>query len=331
MGYAKPEKKEVYKSVFEENAFPFGEYLVIPRDALMRFIKIEVADLPGDIDKSFHKILDDALKFYHSTGGREDISLNIPMGHRYTKFIYVVDPFMMYMPYHYHIPELYGIYFRDQQLREDAHNLLKLAYQLLSDKHFYERLRVSSVDKHEIEAILKHPSLFNGLIIAMYLESVYMHVMAHHVLEDVSTWYEINNMDQYSVIHDSKREEAFCEYIMYQALEGKLGWNEPQGGYALRVMYNLRDVFSIPPISPDYLMRFIKAFRMVFPAILYIHRHKTTYKQYPFYIPSIDEEISKKLSFIFNGLWLDHVYGVEPMRVHIEGKEIFGRMFLINV
>jgi len=331
MGYPSSEKKEIYKAIFDENAFPFGEYLVIPRDALMRFIKIEPPDLPQDIDKSFHKILEDALNFYHSTGGREDITLNIPMGHRYTKFIYVVDPFMIYMPYHYHIPELYGIYLRDKPLKDDSYALVKLAHRLLTDEHFYERLRVPSVDKHDIQAILRHPSLFNGILISMYLESIYMHAIAHHVLEDVSTWYEINKMDQYSVIHDSKREEAFCEYIMYQAVRGELGWNEPQGGYALKVMYNLRDVFSIPPVSPEYLMRFIKAFRIVFPAILYIHRHKTTYKEFPFYKPAIDEEISTKLSFIFNGLWLDHVYNVEPMKVHVEGKEIFDRIFLISI
>ena len=49
------------------------------------------------------------------------------------------------------------------------------------------------------------------------------------------------------------------------------------------------------------------------------------------YFLSIEKEISMKLSFIFNGLWLDHVYNVEPMKVHIEGKEIFQRIFLIDL
>jgi len=331
MAYPRQEKKEIHKVIFDENSFPFGEYLVIPRDALMRFIKTEPKEPPSEITNSFQKILNDALQFYHATAGREDITLNIPMGHRYTKFIYVVDPFVIYMPYHYHTPELYGIYFREATLKDDSIELLKLAYHLLTDRHFYERLRVSNVDMHNIQAILNHPALFNGFIIALYLESLYMHALAHHVLEDISTWYEILKMDQYSVIRDSKREEAFCEYIMYRALQGEVGWNEPQGGYALKVLYNLRDSFSIPPVSPEYLMRFIKSFRVVFPPILYIHRHRTIYRKYPFYVPSVDEETSLKLSFIFNGLWLNHVYGVEPMRVRIEGKEIFQRVFLIGI
>ncbi len=331
MAYPRREKKEIYETIFEENAFPPGELLVTPRDVLMRFIKVQPPEVPEEMAKSFSKILTDTLHFYPSMGKRENIVLNIPMGHRYTKFVYVVDPYTIYMPYHYHIPELYGIYFRESPLRDNLQNLLRLAYGLLTDKHFYERLRIPDVTIHEIEAILKHPSLFVGLIISLYLEALYMHALAHHVLEDVSTWYEINKTDQYSVVRNSAMEEAFCEYIMYKALQGEMGWNEARGGYALRVLYNLRDVFAIPPVSPEYLMRFIKAFRDVFPAILYIHRHKTIYRKYQFYIPRIEKEISMKLSFIFNGLWLDHVYNVEPMKVHIEGKEIFQRIFLIDL
>jgi len=331
MSYRPGEKKEIYQTIFDENAFPFGEYLVIPRDVLMRFARTEARDLPNEIAGSFEKILTETLHFFPTTGGREDIKLSIPMGHRYTKFVYVVDPFVIYMPYHYHIPELYGIYFRENMVKSDLHELLKLTYTLLLDRHFYERLRIPNVVMHDIQAILKHPALFNGIVVALYFESLYMHALAHHVLEDVSTWYEINKMDHYSVIRDSKMEEAFCEYIMFLALKGEAGWNEPKGGYALRVLYNLRDVFAIPPISPDYLMRFIKAYRDVFQPILYIHRHRTIYKKYQFYIPKIDEEISLKLSFIFNGLWLDHVYNIEPMKVHIEGKEIFQRTFLIGL
>ncbi len=331
MAFSSRTKKEIYQAIFEENAFPFGEFLVIPRDALMRFIKVEPAELSSDVERMYNDILKDVLHFYQSTGGREDISLNIPSGPRYTKFVYVVDPLAIYIPYHYHIPELYGVYFREKVIEKDSREYLKLAYRLLTDDHFYERLRISNFDKHDIQAILKHPALSIGILLALYFESLYTHIMAHHVLEDVSTWYEINNIDKYSAIHDAKKEEAFCEYIMYRAAKGELGWNEPQGGYALKVLYDLRDVFSIPPISPDYLMRFVKAFRSVFPAILYIHRHKTMYQDYQFYVPSIDEEISMKLSFVFNGLWLDHMYGVEPMRVHVEGKEIFDRMFLIGL
>ncbi len=331
MAYRGSERKEISQRIFDENAFPFGEYLVIPRDALIRFTKSTPGDLPSNLLGAYTELLGDILHFYHTAGGREDITLSIPMGHRYTKFVYVVDPYAIYMPYHYHVPELYGIYFRESALREDSHNFLKLAYSLLTDEHFYERLRISSMDKHDIQSILRHPALFVGVVLSLYMEALYMHAMAHHVLEDVSTWYEINKMDQYSVVHNSQKEEAFCEYIMYKALKGEPGWNEPQGGYALKVLYNLRDVFSIPPVSPEYLMRFIKAFRSVFPAILFIHRHRTMYREYNFYVPKIDEEISMKLSFIFNGLWLDHVYGVEPMRVKIEGKEIFDRVFLISL
>lgn len=324
-------RREVYQKIFDENAFPYGEFLVIPRDTLMRFIKATPADLAPDVNRAYNDILKDVISLYQSTGGREDLSLSIPAGPRYTKFVYVVDPHGIYIPYHYHIPELYGVYFRKKAIREDSLEFLKLAYRLLTDNHFYERLRISSFDKHDIQAILKHPTLSIGILLALYFEALYNHAMAHHVLEDVSTWYEINNIDKYSAIHDAKKEEAFCEYIMYRATRGEAGWNEAKGGYALKLLYDLRDVFSIPPISPEYMMRFIKAFRSVFPAILYIHRHKTIYRKHPFYIPAIEREISTKLSFVFNGLWLDHMYSVEPMRVRIEGKEIFDRMFLINI
>ena len=92
MAYPRREKKEIYETIFEENAFPPGELLVTPRDVLMRFIKVQPPEVPEEMAKSFSKILTDTLHFYPSMGKRENIVLNIPMGHRYTKFVYVVDP-----------------------------------------------------------------------------------------------------------------------------------------------------------------------------------------------------------------------------------------------
>ena len=331
MGYARAEKKEIHKSIFDDNAFPFGEYLVIARDVLMRFMKTEVGELPPDIEKSFEKILDDALKFYQRTGGREDISLNIPMGHRYTKFIYVVDPLAMYMPYHYHIPELYGIYFREKKILSDLKDFLGLAWELMKNERFYERLRISEVDKSDIKALMRHPGISLSILIALYVEALYTHALAHHVLEDISTLFELRGGDKYSIIRDSREEEAFCEYVMYVSLRGELGWNEPGGGFALKLIYRLRDMMIIPPVSPDDLTRFLRAYRKIFAPMLYIHRSKGIYTTYRFFKPNISEEVSEKLLLAFRSFWISHIYECEPVEIGVEGKDIFARIYVTDL
>jgi len=324
------ERKSIIDVIYEKNRLVIGEFNVIPRDVLMRFINVKVA-----MDKELIKISEELLQaifdIYPKISGKEDIQLNIPMGHRYTKFIYVVDPQTLYIPYHYHVSELYGIYIREKIIREDLKNFIGFAWELLKNERFYERLRVSAVDKSDIQSLMKHPGLSLSILLALYMEALYSHALAHHVLEDVSTLFEINDIDQYSIIRDSREEEAFCEYVMYLALKGEIGWNEPGGGYALRLLHRLRDIMVIPPVSFEDLTRFLKAYRKVFAPILYIYRNKVTYTKYQFLKPAVSEDVAKKLSIVFRSFWMTHIHEWEPIRVSIDGKEIVDRIYIIDL
>ena len=323
--------KNIVDIIKESSQFPVGEYNVIPRDALIRFIATQPDELAQSKIEIIHEILDNVLGFFPKTESRADLQLNIPASHRYTKFGYVVDPFSLYIPYHYHLSELYGIYLRDEQISKDLDDFIKLAIFLLNDERFYERLRIPVATRRDIRSLLRHEYLSLGVLISLYFESIYLHALAHHVVEDISTFYEIKGLDKYSVIPNSREEEALCEYVMYEALRGVPGWNESAGGFALRLIYGLRDLTIIPPISAEDLMKFLKIFRSVVPQILYIHRNKELYKRYIFYKPNVNDVTSEKLSFIFNSFWLSHVNELEIMRAKIGGKEIFNRIFVIDL
>lgn len=299
------------------------------RDVLMRFIKAEPESLSPELNNIFDFILKSLLDFYPRVSAREGLELRIPMAHRYTKFNYVVDPFTIYIPYHYSLSELYGIYLREKEINHDAKAFVEFSYRLLSDEKFYERLRITDIDRNSIQSIMRHSSLFIAMILSIYFEALYLHALAHHIVEDIATIYEISNIDKYSPIKDAKNEEAFCETIMYKALRGEPGWNEPQGGYALKIIYNLRDILVIPPVSPEDLMRFLKSFRAVLAPIYYIYRFKIIYNKYDFLKPHVTEDIAQ-LSLVFKPIWYQHIHDVEPFRTGSK-TEIFGRIYSIQV
>ncbi len=324
------EKKSIIEIIREKNRLAIGEYNVVPRDVLMRFVNVE-GELEEDIVRLSRDLLQAIYDLYPKVSAKKDIELNIPMGHRYTKFIYVVDPQTLYIPYHYHVSELYGIYFREKEILEDIKKFLGLAWSLLRNERFYERLRISEIDRSDIRALLRHPGISLSILIALYMEALYYHALAHHVLEDVSTLLELNDIDNYSIVRDSREEEAFCEYIMYLALRGEPGWNEPEGGFALGIIYRLRDMMIIPPVSLDDLMRFLKAYRKIFAAMLYIHRNKNMYVNFRFLRPAVSEDVADKISLAFRSFWISHIYGWEPMEVGIGNVEILKRVYVIDL
>ncbi|MCR8487781.1 MAG: hypothetical protein NDP22_05190 [Crenarchaeota archaeon] len=309
-------------TIREKALYPVGEHKVISADVLMRFLDTKET-IEEHLAGLIKDILKEALELFSRIPAKEGLTLNIPMGHRYTRFIYVVDPQTIYIPYHYHDPTIYGIYLREKNTYDDAEAFLRLAWNLLQDDRFLDRLKIPEVDRSYIKIFMKHPVLGLSTLIVLYIEALYLHALAHHVVEDVSTLFEFNNLGEYSIIKDSKEEEAFCEFVMYNSMHGAL---EPNIAYKL--LCKMRDIMIIPPIALDDAMRFLRSHRRAFVAALYIHKNKTVYKDYPFLKPAVSEEIAKKISPLFRSLWYAHVLDHEPLEID---ESVSKRVFTMNL
>lgn len=315
-------EKTPIATIREKMLQTIGEYKVVPPDILVRFLDTKET-MEEYLISPFEEALNATLALFPKIPAREELELTIPMGHRYTKFLYVVDPQTLYIPYHYHEPTLYGIYFREKQIYKDARILSGLAWNLLKDDRFFERLKIPEVDRSNIRIFMKHPLLGFSTLVTLYIEALYFHALAHHVVEDISTLLELNNLGEYSIIKDSREEESFCEFIMYDALQ-----NIPSPGVAYKLLCKLRDGVIIPPVSLDDIARFLRSYRRAFAAALYIHRSKTIYKDYQFMKPAVSEEVAKKILPIFKGLWYTHIFDLEPVET---GEEITRRIYAINL
>ena len=323
-------RKDILEIIKENTLYPVGEYLVIPKDALIRFMTMPSQSLMDEEYRLLSEIIDAILSLFPKVARKEDLELKIPSSHRYTKFNYVVDAQSIYIPYHYHISELYGIYLRGKFIKEDFPKFIEFAIALLKDERFYERLRVPSFDSSLIKSLLSHKTIVYNILAAIYIEAIYYHSLAHHVIEDISYFYEQYGIDKYSIIRSADEEESFCEAVMYKALKAEYGWNAGTGGFALDILYKLRDLSIFPPISTEDTAKFLKIFRSVFPQLLYVYRSKDFYKRYPMFKPKISQEVSEKLSFLFTGFWYSHVSNIEVIKVSRGDQEIFSRIFVIE-
>jgi len=175
----KPSKTIKYSEINDEEFLVFEKYFNRFLDAMVRKGVITFKKLPEDVP----------VEAYSA---------------RYRKYV-VIDPFSIYVPYHYD-ETIWGAYYKYDWIENDLKGYLKRVLSVYKPKILF------SFDQ---EPRILGKVLYKG--IAAYFSHIYHHILAHNVIEDVISILKKYNVEVDYPPFKAPIEERFCEYMAFNA------------------------------------------------------------------------------------------------------------------
>jgi len=229
---------------------------------------------------------------------------------RYQRMI-VIDPFLVYIPYHYD-KDLWGAYYKYDWIMSDLRQFLKgilSLYKARSIMRTFERIE-------EVSRIL-----YKG--VTVYLSHIYHHALAHNVLEDIISILRNYVSEVTYPIVKAASEEKLCEYAAFTV-------NPP------RTVNRVLDFLGKSPTQEVVnIIKHIFGLRMnelnispteyeLLKAALYVHWDRSNDRVYK---PEIAEDISYILP-LWKPIWTVHRFSWKVIETPEE--ELWDRIFWIK-
>jgi len=184
-------------------------------------------------------------------------------------YIAIVDPLAIYLPYH-KWGERWGIYFRINRMVSDFKDFVA---------KFKAVLLRAGIKELEVEDLCG--------IWRIYVEVIFWHELAHHVVEEVAYVLEGYNVGKYPLLR-RKVEEGFCEYTAFTTAEQQVPIPSPLS-HRMPIPW-LCDRWS------EWEAESLRPRRVVLSSLYY---HWGDDDPRSAYHPVVDQEIPRKV----NGLW----------------------------
>lgn len=172
-------------------------------------VSVKYSKIEEDEDLAFNKYYDKLLDGMKSRGIitfkklPEDIPIEAYSA-RYKKQV-VIDPFCVYIPYHYD-EENWGAYYKYNWIEDDLKNYLKKVLSAYKPKIIFSFSQ---------EPRIMSKILYKG--IATYFSHIYHHILAHNVIEDIVSILKKYNFEIDYPPFKAPIEEKLCEFMAFNA------------------------------------------------------------------------------------------------------------------